>query len=174
MTLWRAPAVPPKDTPLPGPSVAPEFFEAIRASGKGIIEYDSNWRLRSGIPEKGVVAKFHSALTEVLRVLITIDQCDPTNLISAELLVRWVVLLETATSRDPRQPDWDGLDIMVAGKISATGAAEVTVFNSWLTNIQKDQAQVMKQGRLLREERAAANKRKQDGGNKKDHKKDGE
>ena len=44
------------------------------------------------------------------------------------------------------------------------GAAVAQGFNSWLSTVQRDDAQILKQGRLLREERQAEAKRKGDGG----------
>ena len=162
MDQWRPPRVPPKDTPLTGPAVVTEFFDSLRASGNTLVQYDLGWRGRSGVPEKGVVARFHTALCEILRYFVCLDQLDPTNVMSAELVVRWLVLIENAVARNPKQPDWEGLEHVVASKVSSTGAAEVPGFMSWLTNVQKDQAQVMKQGRLLREERAAEGKRQKE------------
>ena len=112
------------------------------------------------MPEKGIIAKFHHALSELLRYMICIDQCDPYHMMTAELLCRWLVSIEAAVSRNPKQPDWEGLDHIVAGKLTAAGAIEVPQFTSWLTGVQRDQAQVMKQGRLLREERAADYKKR--------------
>ena len=47
----------------------------------------------------------------------------------------------------------------VVTTIRETGAVELPQFNAWLTGVQQDHAQIMKQGRLLREERAAEKKR---------------
>ena len=162
MDNWRPPPKAPKDSPLSGPSVVVEFFDSLRASGNTLVQYDAGWRARSGVPDRGVVAKFHTALCEVLRYMVSLDQVDPTNLLGGELVVRWIVLIESAVSRNPKQPDWDGLEHVVASKVTTSGAAEVPGFMTWLTTIQKDQAQVMKQGRLLREERAAEGKRQKE------------
>ena len=118
-----------------------------------------DWRWRSGVPEKGVVGKFHFAIFEALRYMITVDQLDPTQLVAAEYLARWAVCIEMATQKNPKQPDWEGLDVLVNGRLKDTGAAEIPVFTAWLTTQQQAQAQIMKQGRLLREERAAEKKR---------------
>ncbi len=48
---------------------------------------------------------------------------------------------------------------MVTPALTLKGAIEVPVFNNWLSGVQKDRAVVLKQGRLLREERAAETKR---------------
>ena len=166
MELWRpsqaGKTLDSKDTALAGPPVTPEFFDSLQSSGYTLIQYDLGWRSRSGVPERGIIAKFHHALTELLRYLICVDQCDPHHMLTAELLCRWLVSIEAAVSRNPKQPDWEGLDHIVAGKLTSSGAIEVPRFTSWLTGVQRDQAQVMKQGRLLREERVAESKKQQD------------
>lgn len=155
----RAADKPETSAALPGPPVVMEFFEALRVSGKTLIQYDS---------ERGAIAKFHTALLESLRYLITMDQLDPTRLLCAEYLTRWVVLIESATQKNPKQPDWDGLEVMVSGRLKESGAAELPGFTTWLTGVQRDHAQILKQGRMLREERAA--ERKQHGGAEKGEK----
>eukprot|EP00971_Amphidinium_carterae_P348897 6490727-Amphidinium_carterae.5 len=118
-----------------------------------------DWRAKSGVPERGVYAKFHTAMAELLRLMVTNDQYDLFRSHSGEYAARWMMLLESAAARNPKVPDMEGLELMVAGKFNTQGGIEATGFNQWLTGVQRDQAQVMKQGRLLREERAAEQKR---------------
>eukprot|EP00971_Amphidinium_carterae_P070349 1391402-Amphidinium_carterae.2 len=152
-------------SPLQGPSLVPEIFEALRCSGKSLIQHDMDWRTKSGVPEKGVYAKFHTAMAELLRLMATTDQYDLYHSHSGEYAARWMMLLESAAARNPRVPDMEGLELMVAGKFNSQGGIEAAGFNQWLTGVQRDQAQVMKQGRLLREERASEQKRSQGGNN---------
>jgi hypothetical protein len=93
-------------------------------------------------------------------MIVSIDQFDPTRVRCAELCCRYLVLVESATASNPRQPDWEGLEMVVAGTVTPLGQIETPGFNEWMSGVQRDSAQVMKQGRLLREERAAATKRK--------------
>ena len=160
MGLWRPPKSKSKDDPLQGPPVTPEYFDGLRVSGRGLVAHDQSWRQRSGIPEFGLAARFHTALCEILRFLVCIDQLDPTNCVSAELLVRYLVMIEAACDRNPKQPDWEGLEVLVNTATTARGAIELPKFNSWVSSLQKDRAVVLKQGRLLREERAAEAKRR--------------
>jgi hypothetical protein len=98
-------------------------------------------------------------MSEVLRYLVTVDQLDPTAVVSGELACRYLVMIEAACDRNPKQPDWEGLDAFVSSALNAKGAVEVPQFTSWVSGVQKDKAVVLKQGRLLREERAAEAKR---------------
>ena len=61
-------------------------------------------------------------------------------------------MIETAVSRNLRSPNWDGLDMMLSTTLTDAGAVDVTKFSSWIAGVQMDQAVVLKQGRLLREE----------------------
>eukprot|EP00972_Heterocapsa_arctica_P102307 15074338-Heterocapsa_arctica.AAC.1 len=71
-----------------------------------------------------------------------------------------------AVERNPKIPDFDGLDPMLTSAITPNGSVVTEKFTEWLKARQSDTAQVMKQGRLLREEKAAASKAKPSGGGK--------
>ncbi len=81
-------------------------------------------------------------------------------IMAGEAVFRYIVQNENAASRNPKLPDWEGLDVVVSSKITSRGAVEVAGFTAWLSGVQRDQAQILKQGRLFREERAAENKHK--------------
>ena len=49
--------------------------------------------------------------------------------------------------------------MVLASRIGESGQASVQDFETWLSTTQRGQAVVLKQGRLLREERAAQDKR---------------
>ena len=67
--------------------------------------------------------------------------------------------IETAVRRSPKTPDYEGLDFHTTQVLDETGAASASSFTGWVSQRQRDEAQTLKQGRLLREERAAENKR---------------
>ena len=150
----------PESHPLLGPLVTREWFMQLQTSGMSLTQYDQQWRLKSGVSELSTIAKFHTALVDALRYMITIDQLDPSQLVSAELLTRDVVRIEHAVARNPKQPDWDGLDVLTSASVSNKGSMETPTFTSWLSTHQRDAATVLKQQRLLREEREAELKRK--------------
>ena len=43
-----------------------------------------------------------------------------------------------------------------------TAGGQADVVNEWLSGVQRDHAQILKQGRMLREERASENKTKKE------------
>ena len=120
----------------------------------------------SGVSEFGAPARAHKTFCEILRHLLFIDQLDGGQTLGAELLARELIKVETAVGRNPKIPDWEGLDFISGNRLTDSGAVDVRGFSQWLSTTRKDQAFIMKQGRLLREERAVAEKDKRnDGGN---------
>ena len=50
--------------------------------------------------------------------------------------------------------------MMLSTTLTDAGAVDVTKFSSWIAGVQKDQAVMLKQGRLLREEQETQRKKK--------------
>lgn len=80
-----------------------------------------------------------------------------------DLLARRLIMIEMAVARNPKAPEWDGLDVVLSSRVSDSGAETAQNFESWVSGVQRDQAEIMKQGRLLREEGAAEDKRRKGG-----------
>ena len=108
----------------------------------------------------GPVAQWHFGIIETLRFLVSIDQLDPTALVSAGRLVRDRLRIETAVSRNAKQPDGMGLDVMISGAIRPQGGVDVPVISAWVSGTQRDAANIPKLGRLPREERDHEDKRR--------------
>jgi hypothetical protein len=141
-----------------GPRLVLEFFLCLLAAGQTLMQHHFEWVKKSGVNAEGAIAREHAHISEVLRVAVTIDQLDLSNLCSTELMLRRMVQIETAVKRNPKVPDFGGLDMMLESKLDSTGAAVTAAFNDWLKTQQQTEAQIQKQGRLLREERTAAKK----------------
>jgi hypothetical protein len=109
----------------------------------------------SGVSENSAVSHIHFVLCEAARLAIEVDQIDVSNLASFELLFRRVCQDETAVARNPRHPDYGGLDVVMAAPTSEQGQATVTRFNEWVTSRLKEQASIYKQTRLWNEEQRA-------------------
>ena len=143
-----------------GPPALPEWFDALSASGQSLIQHHEDFVKRSGITAAAVVAREHSVHTEVLRIEMTQDQLQLSRLASFEYIVRRMIMIETAVSRDARSPEWDGLDRMLSTTLTGAGAVDVTKFSPWIAGLQKDQSAVVKQGWFLREEQETRRKKK--------------
>ena len=60
--------------------------------------------------------------------------------------------MEKAVKRAPLAPDYGGLEHMLSTSVDATGAVIPQEFDRWSANVMRDEAQVLKQNRLWREE----------------------
>ena len=160
------PRVKPPYYSLEGPPSLLEFFDRLEEAGLTLNSHHIQWVRSSGVSEFGAPARAHKTFCEILRHLLFVNQLDGGQILGAELLVRELIKVETAVGRNPKVPDWEGLDFISGNRLTDSGAVEVRGFNQWLGTTQKDQAFIVKQGRLLREERAVAEKDKRnDGGN---------
>ena len=114
---------------------------------------------QSGIGEKSAVAREHRLISKALRLMHQFDQVDPTNLASAELLVRRLLQLEAATRRNPRAPDFEGLDVVLDSAIDDHGCAVLPEFSKWVAGLQKDEYKNLEGARKWREEQEALRKK---------------
>ena len=64
--------------------------------------------------------------------------------------------LEAATKRNPRQPDFEGLDVVLDVAVDEMGGMVLPKFDSWISSQQQAEATILKAGRLWREEHASA------------------
>ena len=123
------------------------------------------WCRKSGISEKSAAAREHRYLSVVLRLLLSFDQVDASNSAAAEFVSRRLLQIEAATRRNPRQPDFEGLDGILDTALDERGAAIVPNFSEWIGKQQQSEAAVLKAGRLWREEQAAFRKHEAGSGN---------
>ena len=142
-----------------GPPVGPEHAGSLTAIGHTFLMHHSEFVQKSGIPEKGGIAREHESLTEAIRLALVVDQRDIFQNASDEHTLRRMVMLEMAVSRDPKNPDWEGLDLLTTRKVTASGSVDLPKVSQWLASAQKDRMTVLKQGRLLREEEEAKKKK---------------
>ena len=68
-----------------------------------------------------------------------------------------------AVKKNPKQPDFDGLDAILDTSLDASGVVIASKFMEWVGNQQKAKAVVMKADRQFAEEQEAL-KKKQKGG----------
>ena len=146
------------DFPLRGPKLAKEFMLALTSSGQTTVTHHLEFKAACGLPDRGAIAREHHALCEIVRLLTVHDMVDCSMLAGAELLIRRLHSLETAVSRNAKIPDWEGLDHVVSANLTHTGAATAPKFAKWLAATQAEEASIMKNTRLLREERAGGGK----------------
>ena len=61
-------------------------------------------------------------------------------------------------TKNPKHPDFTGLGVLVDATTTSSGAARVPKFTSWVTDRQKEQAEIYKQRRLYIEEQSKSQK----------------
>eukprot|EP00971_Amphidinium_carterae_P052221 1027986-Amphidinium_carterae.3 len=151
--------------PHTGPRAAREFLMSVHQAGQTVLTHHLDWRSKSGVSDRSVVCRAHKEWSDLLHALMCYDELNVGGLVSGETICRKLIQIETAVRRNPRQPDFEGLDLMMTSVLDESGAAQASSYMSWATGKQRDEAQVLKQGRLLREEREAeARRSKKKGG----------
>ncbi|CAE8600432.1 unnamed protein product, partial [Polarella glacialis] len=148
------------DFPLQGVRACREYLSAISEGPGNIVSYHSEWVRLSGVNEASAVCHTHRTLAETLRLLVSFDQVDLSNMAGGEQLVRWIIQIETAVERNPKLPDFSGLDIVTGATTSAEGKALAPKFGEWITERMKSRATIWKSQRQYNEERRGSVKDK--------------
>ncbi|CAK0895895.1 unnamed protein product [Prorocentrum cordatum] len=143
--------------PLQGRRATREAVLSLRDGGQGNWEeHHATWLRRSGVAERGNVAREHHMICVSLRMMQQFDQLDLFNIAGAEYLVRRLKQLESATRKNPRAPDFEGLDLILDAGVDDTGGMVLPEFDGWVGDQARARAQTMKANRQWQEERTAA------------------
>ena len=141
------------DFPLGGDTrAAKEFLVSVSEGPGSLARYHVDWQRLSGISDGSSINHTHKNLCELLRLMHSYDQINVVNTACGEFTARWLVQLEIATERNPRNPDFSGLDLIMGGAVNAEGKAITAKFTQELTTKLKERANIYKQERLYREE----------------------
>lgn len=135
-----------------GPRAVREFLQSVQEGVCDLSSYHLQWIKHSGVNGRSSVVHEHRNLVEVLRLGISRDQVDVTNLLSFELVVRRLAQLEIAVSRCPSSPEFGGLDVLLESPVSEFGSASTRALDTWVTERLKERSNIQKQARLFREE----------------------
>ena len=136
-----------EDWALSGPRAVLEFLKAAREGASDISTYHLQWRQSSGVSQFSAVHE-HRVLCDMIRVGISTDQLDLSNLLMAEFCVRRLIQIEMAVARNPSSPDYSGLDLVMEQPVGAAGQAVTMDFNNWVAGKLKGRANIQKQARL--------------------------
>ena len=156
------------DWPHRGPKAVKDFLESILQNGGDIMTYHSSFMRKSGLSENSAAAHEYKNLLTVLRLGISYDQVDPTNLASMEQVVRRTLEIQTAVRRNPKHPTFDAFDYNVRGNVDEVGGARASQYGEWIAEQQKAEAKALKSTREWREEQAADRRRANRGADKDD------
>ncbi len=69
-------------------------------------------------------------------------------------------MIQCAAKRNPRVPDFDGLDCFMSNTLDSQGGIVTLKFEKHMAELQRAEAQVMKQQRMAHEEAEHLEKRK--------------
>jgi len=160
LTLFRESKF--EDWGFTGPRATLEFLKAVQSGPGELTTYHLTWCRSSGVAQHSAIVHEHRCICEALRLGVVRDQVDVTNLMAFEHLVRRLIVLEIAVSRNPSSPDFAGLDIVAEAPVNSQGSAYVASMSSWITDKLKERANIQKQSRLFKEENAKKKVTQQD------------
>ena len=136
---------------------------AMDAGAGSFDQYRSNWVVTSGISPNSSVAHDHRILLQALWLGMVHDQINVCNSAMGEQIIRRLIQHEMAVEKDSKHPDYSGLNSLLYGSVEEKGRASAPKFSKWVSEKQAVRAQILKQARLLREEKAAEEKRRKTG-----------
>ena len=73
-------------------------------------------------------------LCEAFRFGHEVDQINASNLCSFELLMRRMIQIEMAVSRNSKAPDFTGLSVVLSSVVDGSGAIQTKGFHKWVAD----------------------------------------
>ena len=147
--------------PHQGERATPEFLRTMKMAGLEWMTHHNDFLQKSGVSKSSGIARAHRRVSESLALLQQWDQVDIANSACAESLVRYLLGIENAVRRNPRAPDFSLFDEIAGQGLDEIGGLQLPSYTKWISDLQRDKAQVLKQQRLWSEE---ASRRPQGGG----------
>ena len=145
-----------KERPLParfaGPSALAEINDSIARSGLEPAGYTAEFLHTTGLSAKSGLAVEFSHHVHSLYLLHCVDRLDGRALATGEHVARRLLQVQRAVRRNPRAPDFEGLEGYMRHSDGASGVALSPAFDKHIAELQKTEATVLKFQRLAREE----------------------
>jgi hypothetical protein len=141
-----------------GPPAIREVVSGIVQSGLEPQSYHSHWTTTSGISPASGIAREHGFLLTLLWMMACYDQYDLFNSAVAEAMGRRILMIQRATKRSPKNPDFSGLECFLLHQLDPSAGIVAADFDKYIAELQKVESNNMKQARLSREEQEAINK----------------
>eukprot|EP00435_Cladocopium_sp_Y103_P074179 s45_g47.t1 len=149
------------DWPHRGPKAVREFLENVVESGGDLNNYHSAFMRKSGLSDNSAAAHEYKNLLSIVRLAISYDQLDCSNLASIEQAVRRILEIQTAVRRNPKHPTFDAFDYNVRGTVDEMGGARAPGYAEWMAEQQRAEAKSLKSTREWRVEQASERRRAQ-------------
>ena len=144
--------------PFSGPRASTEMLQGIRATGRELAMYHDLFAGKRGVHPDCAVLHEHRCWLTLLHMMVTLDQFDDTNVVSAGLACRRVPQLQRAIRVNPTSPSFAGLQAMLQHALDDGGGLVTRDFSKHIADGAAVEASILKQHRLLREEQAENDK----------------
>jgi hypothetical protein len=135
-----------------GPSARKELSMAIVASGAEPPAYAAAFISATGVAPKSSVAMEFVMQMHTFWILGSLDGIDRANSATAEHVARRILQLQRAIRKNPRAPDFAGLDFYTQHVSMTTAGAPTPDFDKHVAAVQHAEAMIMKPQRLSQEE----------------------
>ncbi len=89
-----------------------------------------------------------------------VDRLDLLHLSAGEHLARRILQIQRAVRKNPTNPEFDSLDVYMRHAAAVTGTVFAPTFDKHVSEIHKNEAQVLKQHRWSKEEEDADTNRR--------------
>lgn len=144
----------PTDPPfaLSGQRAAFEYIRALRGSGMEWVGHHLDFVHKSGLSPMSGTCSSHRRVYEALQCSQQHDLLNLPGPHGCEVLVRYLIQIETAVARSPRSPDFQDLDAISATTVNEFGGLVLPEYSRFVARLQKDEAFTLKQQRQWREE----------------------
>ena len=146
--------------PFKGPRAITELLRGIAGGGHEMNTYGQFWVRHSGMNPRSAAANELLSCLNNLHLMVTVDCLDPLNSSAAEHVARRVLQIQKAVKRNPVAPDYTGLEAYMAHTQDLGGSVLTVEFDKYVADVQRGEAAILKQGRLIREEAEASSKPK--------------
>ena len=148
-----------QDWPHSGERSFKEASDAVLRTSQNWKTYHLTWKQESGVASGSSLCHEHEVLCEAFRFGHEVDQINASNLCSFELLMRRMIQIEMAVSRNSKAPDFTGLSVVLSSVVDGSGAIQTKGFHKWVSDKNESRPRMLKSEQLYHEERAQARKK---------------
>ena len=131
-------------------------MRSIAESGLEVTAYGNEFLRINNVPPTSAVAKMYMYLLHAFHLLVCVDRLDPMHLSVAEHLSRKVLQQQKAIQRNPKQPDFTGLEEYERHAKGATGEMYAPEWDKHVSEQHRNQALIDRNQRLASEEKQLA------------------
>ena len=149
-------SVKPDKTRFPGPPATEVVLRSIAESGLEITAYGNEFLRLHNVPSNSATAKMYMYLLHAFQYLVCVDRLDPMHLSVAEHLSRKVLQQQKAIQRNPKNPDFTGLEEYERHAKGATGEMYAPEWDKHVSEQHRNQALIDRNQRLAAEEKQLA------------------